>query len=81
MLVALAAALGAITPPIAACMRAPLPALVRDDAILRTTYAFDASANEATWVIGPPLGLAVAAMWTPGAALALGGLVLPLRRR
>lgn len=78
VLIGFSALLGAITPPAAACMRTLLPELVRDDDVLRTTYAVDASANEATWVVGPPLGLAVGAIWTPGAALALAGLVLLL---
>jgi predicted MFS family arabinose efflux permease len=76
VLAALAAALGILTPPAAACLRTVLPELVSDGDLLRTAYAVDASANEATWVIGPPLGLAVGAAWTPGAALAVAGIVL-----
>jgi MFS family permease len=76
VLAALAAALGVLTPPVAACLRTVLPELLSDGDLLRTAYAVDASANEATWVIGPPLGLAVGAAWTPGAALAAAGVVL-----
>src|SRR2546423_682279 len=56
-----------------ACLRTLLPEIVADADLLHTAYAFDASANEATWVGGPPLGLAVGALWSPGAALAVGG--------
>src|SRR2546423_7722034 len=78
VLVALAAAVGFVTPPLAACLRTLLPEIVADADVLHTAYAFDASANEATWVGGPPLGLAVAALWSPGAALAVSGAVLLL---
>jgi MFS family permease len=78
VLLALAAAVGFVTPPLAACLRTLLPEIVADADLLHTAYAFDASANEATWVGGPPLGLAVGALWSPGAALAVGGGMLLL---
>jgi MFS family permease len=75
-LVGLAAALGLATPPLIPCTRALLSELAMDADMLRTAYAFDAGATEASWVVGPPLGLAVAAVSTPGVALIAGGAAL-----
>jgi MFS family permease len=75
---ALAAAAGLATPPLGACMRALVPALITDSGKQRAAYALDASAVEFTWVSGPPLALAVGAIWSTGAALAAGGAVLLL---
>src|SRR4051794_95805 len=76
VLIALAAAIGAVTPPLTACVRTLLPDMIEDEALLRRAYAFDAAVNEASWVIGPPLGLCLAAIWSPGVALAIAGLTL-----
>ena len=78
VLLALAAAVGLATPPVGACLRALLPSIVRDRDALGAAYALEASAVELTWVLGPPLALAVAAMWSTGAALLGGGVVLLL---
>jgi MFS family permease len=75
-LLALAAGIGLATPPVGACLRTLLPALLPDAAARRTAYAADASASELTWVTGPPLALGLGAVWSTGAALALGGLAL-----
>ena len=53
-LVALAAALGLSAPPVGACLRAILPAVVGDGDALRTAYAAESAAIELTWVSGPP---------------------------
>jgi MFS family permease len=74
LVLALAAALGLATPPISACLRALIPALFPGN--LRRIYAIDAAATEATWVSGPPLALAVGAIWGTGVALIAAGLVL-----
>jgi MFS family permease len=74
--VALAAGVGLATPPVGACLRAVLPSLVADRDALRSAYALEASASELTWVFGPPLALALGALWSTGAALAAGGVVL-----
>jgi MFS family permease len=78
VIVALAAGVGVATPPIAACLRMQLPALLSDPAQLSRAYAFEASVVELTWVLGPPLVLCVDALWSIGAALAVGGVVLLL---
>jgi predicted MFS family arabinose efflux permease len=76
VIVALAAGIGLATPPVAACLRTLLPGLLPDPSAIRQAYAVEASAVELTWVSGPPLALCVGALWSTGAALALGGLVL-----
>jgi hypothetical protein len=75
-LVALAAAIGACTPPVGACVRTLLPDLLADEGSLRAAYAVDASVVEITWVVGPPIVLAAGAALSTGAALALAGAVL-----
>jgi hypothetical protein len=74
VVLALAATLGLATPPIAACLRALIPALFPDR--MRRMYAVDAAATELTWVAGPPLTLGVGAVWGTGVALAAAGVVL-----
>ena len=76
VLVALAAAIGLATPPVGACLRTLLPGVLRDAEAVRAAYAVDATASELAWVSGPPLVLAVGALWSTGAALAGAGLVL-----
>ncbi len=76
VLVALAAALGLSAPPVGACLRAILPAVVGDGDALRTAYAAESAAIELTWVSGPPAVLLVAVAWSTGAALALAAAVL-----
>jgi predicted MFS family arabinose efflux permease len=73
---ALAAGLGLATPPLGACLRTVLPGLLPDAASLRAAYAVEASAVELTWIAGPPLALALGALWSTGAVLAAAGLIL-----
>lgn len=75
-LVALAAAIGLSTPPVAAGTRALIPGLLTDPGAARAAYAFEATATEITWIAGPPLALGIGALWSTGAALAAGGAVL-----
>jgi predicted MFS family arabinose efflux permease len=75
-LIALATGIGLATPPLGACLRTLLPALVPEPGDLRAAYAVEASAVEIAWVSGPPLALAVGALWSTGAALGVAGLVL-----
>jgi predicted MFS family arabinose efflux permease len=77
-LVGLAAAIGLATPPLGACLRTLLPALLPDPAALRAAYAVEATASELTWVTGPPLALGLGALWSTGAALVFAGAVLLL---
>jgi predicted MFS family arabinose efflux permease len=77
VLVVLAAAAGAVTPPLPACVRTLLPSLVASAADLDALFAFESTALELTFVIGPPLALGIGATVSTGAALiASGGVVL-----
>jgi MFS family permease len=75
-LLGLAAGIGLATPPVGACVRTLLPALLPDARAVRAAYALDASASELTWIAGPPLALGLGALWSTGAALALAGIGL-----
>ena len=72
----LAVGIGLATPPVGACLRAQLPALVLDRAALSSAYARETAVVELTWVGGPPLVLGLGAIWSTGGALAATGLVL-----
>jgi MFS family permease len=76
ILAALGAAIGLATPPIGACVRTQLPALLPDPTAIRGAFALEASLVELTWIFGPPIALGIGALWSTGTALALGGLVL-----
>jgi predicted MFS family arabinose efflux permease len=76
VIAALAAGVGLATPPVGACLRALLPQLLPDSGAVRAAYAFEATAVELTWIVGPPVGLGLGALWSTGAALAAAGLVL-----
>lgn len=76
VLVALAAATGLATPPLAACVRTLLPAIVSDPSRLPTLFAFESTVLELTFVFGPPIALGIGAVWSTGAALAVSGLVM-----
>jgi MFS family permease len=69
LLLALAAVVGAATPPVGACVRTLLGEVVPAGDALRRAYAVDAATTELTWVAGPPLVLLVVAVADPGAAL------------
>ena len=75
-LVALAAGIGLATPPVGACLRTQLPALLPDPGAVRAAYALEASAVELTYIFGPPLALCIGALWSTGAALAVAGVVM-----
>ena len=76
VLVALAAGIGLATPPVGACLRSQLPALLSDPGAVRGAYALEASVVELTYIFGPPLALCIGALWSTGAALAVAGVVL-----
>jgi predicted MFS family arabinose efflux permease len=78
VLLALAAGIGLAEPPVGACLRTQLPALVSDPSAVRTAYALEASVLELTFIFGPPLALCIGALWSTGAALAASGVVLLL---
>ncbi|MBV9422168.1 MAG: MFS transporter [Solirubrobacterales bacterium] len=71
-----ATGIGLATPPVGAFLRALLPALLSDPARLSDAYAFETSVVELCWVCGPPLVLALGALWSTGGALAVSGLIL-----
>jgi predicted MFS family arabinose efflux permease len=78
VLIALAAGIGLAEPPVGACLRTQLPALLPDRSTVRAAYALEASVLELTYIFGPPLALCIGALWSTGAALAAGGVVLLL---
>src|SRR2546423_6547855 len=72
------AVVGLSPPPLGACVRTPFGAILPDRAAVQAAYALDASAEELTWISGPPLALGIGMLWSTGAALAIGGGVLLL---
>jgi hypothetical protein len=76
LLIAVAFAIGAALPPVGACLRSLLPSLAPDAHSARAIYAVEASAVELTWVIGPPVALALAVLLSTGVAVAIAGVVL-----
>ena len=76
LIIGLAAAAGLTTPPLPACVRTLLPAIVSDPSQLPRLFALESTALELTFVIGPALVLSLGAIWSPGAALVVSGLVL-----
>jgi predicted MFS family arabinose efflux permease len=75
-IVGLAAAAGLTSPPLPACVRTLLPAIVFDPSQLPRLFAVESTALELTFVIGPPLVLGLGAIWSTGAALVMSGIVL-----
>lgn len=76
LLVALGAATGLSTPPLAACVRTLLPTIVAEPSRLPELFALESTVLELTFVAGPPLALGLGAVWSPGAALVLSGSVM-----
>jgi MFS family permease len=76
VLIALGAATGACSPPLDACVRTLLPAIVADPAGLPALFTFESTLLEVTFVAGPPLALGVGAVWSTGAALIVSGVVM-----
>jgi predicted MFS family arabinose efflux permease len=76
LLVTLAAATGTATPPLAACVRSLLPAVVKDTTRLPAVFAFESTLLELTFIIGPALALGIGSIWSTGAALILAGLLM-----
>jgi predicted MFS family arabinose efflux permease len=76
LLIALGGATGLATPPLAACVRTLLPAIVADSSRLPALFAFESTVLELTFVLGPPLALWLGVLWSTGAALTVSGLVM-----
>ncbi len=67
---------GVCTPPLSACVRTLLPAIVTDPGGLPALFAFESTVLEVTFVLGPPLALGLGAVWSTGAALRASGMVM-----
>ncbi len=76
VLLALAAGVGLATPPIGACLRTQLPALLSKPEAIGRAYALEASVLELTYIAGPPFAVYLAVLWSGGATLVLAGVVL-----
>ncbi len=76
LLVVLAGAAGMATPPLAACVRTLLPAIVSRPSELPALFALESTLLEVTFVLGPPLALGLGAVWSTGAALIVSGLMM-----
>jgi MFS family permease len=76
LLVALGAVTGLSTPPLAACVRALLPAITPDPGRLPALFALESTVLEVTFVAGPPLALGLGSVWSSGGALIVCGLVM-----
>jgi MFS family permease len=76
LLIVLAATAGLATPPLEACVRSLLPAIVSDASALPALYALESTVLELTFVLGPPLALGLGTVWSTGAALAVSGVVM-----
>ncbi|MFL6252095.1 MAG: MFS transporter [Actinomycetes bacterium] len=75
--IALAAAAGAVAPPLGASMRALWVSLVGQGPRLQTAYALDAVLDELLFVVGPLLAGGLATLYRPAAGvLATAGLAL-----
>jgi MFS family permease len=72
---ALAVVLGVSVPPVGACLRTLLPGLVGNGS-LEAAYATESTANELTFIAGPPLVLLAGAAWSTGAALVVAAVLL-----
>ena len=75
-LVALAFGIGLASPPLGACLRTTLSRILPDQEAVRASYTLDTTASELTWILGPPLVLALGAATSTGTALAVSGTVL-----
>jgi MFS family permease len=76
LLVALAGAGGLASPPLEACVRTLLPDIVSRPSELPALFALESTLLEMTFVVGPPLALGLGAVWSTGAALVVGGLIM-----
>lgn len=76
VLVSLAGVAGLATPPVGACVRTLLPAIASQPSELPALFALESTLLEVTFVLGPPLALALGAVWSTGAALVACGLMM-----
>lgn len=71
----LAAAAGAATPPVQACLRALWPVVALDDAARDAAYSFDATSQELIWIAGPLLVAGLLTVVEPAALVILCALI------
>jgi MFS family permease len=76
VLLALAAGAGLSIPPVGACLRTQLPALLPSSTAVSKAYALEASLVELTYIFGPPLALGIAALWSTRAVLGISSAIL-----
>lgn len=76
LVVGLCAAIGMVSPPLAACVRALLPVIVPDPDALTATYTLEATALELPFIAGPPLALGLATGVSTRAPLIAGAIIM-----
>ena len=76
LLIVLAGGAGLATPPLEACVRTLLPAIVSRPSELPSLFALESTLLEMTFVAGPPLALGLGALWSTGGALVVSGLMM-----
>jgi len=76
LVVGLSGAIGTVSPPLAACARALLPAIVTDPNALDAAYTLETTALELTFIAGPPLALGLATSLSTRAPLLAGATIL-----
>lgn len=76
LFVGVAGAVGLATPPLSACVRTLLPAIVSRPSELPALFALESTLLEVTFVLGPPLALGLGAAWSTGGALIVCGLMM-----
>lgn len=75
VLILVAAGVGAARPPLSGCVRALLPEVVAAGS-LHAAYAVESTAFELTFILGPPLALAIASFWSTSASLLVCAVLL-----
>ena len=76
VVVGLCGAIGTVSPPLAACIRALLPVIVSDPIALDAAYTLEATALELTFIAGPPFALPLATGISSRAPLPAGSIIL-----
>lgn len=75
LLIALAGAAGALTPPVSACLRVLWPEVTGEARVREAAYALDAMTQEVIWVLGPLLVAATIGLDSPGAAVLMSAAI------
>jgi MFS family permease len=75
LIIALAGAGGALTPPVSACVRVLWPEVTANPATREAAYALDAMTQEIIWVLGPLLVASMIGVASAGAAVLMGAAI------